>query len=38
MGCKSEMAVSSLAQVFLRCITLTAFLLLRHAIRLPIVV
>jgi hypothetical protein len=36
--CKSEMAVSSLAQVFPRCITRTAFLVLRDNVRLPIVV
>ena len=35
---ESEIAVSSLAQVFLRCITRTAFLLLRDDVRLPIVV
>jgi hypothetical protein len=29
------MAVSSLAQVFLRCITRTAFLVLRDNVRLP---
>src|SRR5450631_1887155 len=32
------MAVSSLVQLFLRCITRTAFLLLLHGFRLPIVV
>jgi hypothetical protein len=37
IGCKSEMAVSSPAQVFLRCITRTAFLVLRGDLRLPIV-
>jgi hypothetical protein len=36
--CKSEMAVSSPAQVFPRSITLTAFLVLRDNVRLPIVV
>ena len=36
--CKSEMAVASLAQVFPRCITRTAFLVLRDNVRLPIVV
>jgi hypothetical protein len=38
IGCKSEMAVSSPAQVFPRCITRTAFLALRNHVRLPIVV
>ena len=38
IGCKSEMAVSSPAQVFPRCITRTAFLVLRDNVRLPIVV
>ena len=37
-GCKSETAVSSLAQVFPRCITWTAFLALRDDDRLQIVV
>ena len=36
--CKSEIAVSSPAQVFPRCITRTAFLILRDNVRLPIVV
>jgi hypothetical protein len=36
--CKSEMAASSPAQVFLRCITRTAFPVLRENVRLPIVV
>src|ERR1700730_7101997 len=35
---ESEMAVSSLAQVFLRCITRTAFPVSRDHVRLPIVV
>src|SRR5271157_3430303 len=38
IGCKAEMAVSSPAQVFPRCITRTAFLVLRDDVRLPIVV
>jgi hypothetical protein len=38
IGGKSKMAVSSPAQVFPRCITLTAFPVLRDSVRLPIVV
>jgi hypothetical protein len=36
--CKSKMAGSSLAQLVLRCVTRTAFLVLRDNVRLPIVV